>query len=165
MRGFIQNSKRSVELPFGCKDLIDVDSIRNWRVDGTASGLISTADRLAYVDGQLSRLLEANGPFPLVSLSHRVAVGRVSIIRNTGLFAPVLSVHYNGPPDERAVRYLLEESEILLITEPVGNRRTKNVLQSQLPADTTAAVQLIGRILREGYGLDEFNFVWITRTE
>ena len=63
---FIQQSKRSIELPLGRKDLIDVEGIRNWKPTVNPDWPPAKTDQLAYMEDCLTRLLQSAGNVPVL---------------------------------------------------------------------------------------------------
>jgi hypothetical protein len=63
---FIQQSKRSIELTPGRKDLVDVEGIRNWKPTVNPDWPPVKTDQLAYMEGYLTRLLQSAGNAPVL---------------------------------------------------------------------------------------------------
>ena len=155
MSEFIQQSNRSVELPLGCKDLIDVQDIRDWKSVTRPDWLLLTKDRLAYMEGYLTRLLQQAGKSPLVLISRHQDGGSVLVVRDVDLVVPVVFVSWNGATQEHAVRAVFEQAGISPITEPVGRWKAKHSLKYPLATDHSIAAQFITGVFRMGYGLGD----------
>ena len=78
--------KRSLELPLGCKDLMDVEAIRNWKpVVQRAKPFRARTDRLAYIEGQVGELLQSGSASKLISVGRYEDHGQVMIISDPDL--------------------------------------------------------------------------------
>jgi hypothetical protein len=160
MSDFVQRSKRSIELPLGCKDLIDVEGIRNWKAASLPDWFKPpTKDQLAYMEGYLARRLESAGKSMLVVISCRLYQGQISVYEDSGLTAPVVLALWNGAAQEQTLRNVFEEADIPSVNEPVGRWKAKLALQYLLPIDPSKAVQLIGEVFRIGFGLSDHSVV------
>jgi hypothetical protein len=152
---FIQRSDRSIELPLGCKDLLDLEEIRSWKPGtGHSQPNIST-DQLAYLEGYLAGLLESSGGSVLVGISLFQGMGHVYLIPDAALQAPVIFASWNGASQEHALRRALEEAGLQPATEPVGRWKASRTWKYLLPPSPAAAARAIGQIFRTGYGLGD----------
>src|SRR2546428_11532429 len=116
MSEFIQKSNRSIELPLGCKDLIDVEEIRNWKPAGRSNWSTWKEDQLAYLEGYVTRLLESAGKSTLVGISRHLDWGQVMVIPDADLVASVIFASWNGAAQEQAVRDVFEGAGIPSVT-------------------------------------------------
>ncbi len=154
MSDFPQMPKRSLELPLGCKDLMDVEAIRNWKPAVHRSRPFrAKTDRLAYIEGQVAELLQLAGTSKLVSVGRYGYDGQIMVISDPDLSASAVFAHWRNGPEQEAIRNVLEEHGIPAITEPVGRWKTKNSLRYTLPAEPSDAARLIGQVFCAGYGL------------
>jgi hypothetical protein len=154
MSDFPQMPKRSLELPFGCKDLIDVETIRNWKpVADRVRPFRATIDRLAYVEGQIAELLRLGGTAKLVSVSRHHDHGQLMVISDPDLSVSAVFAHWRDAHEEEALRKVFEEQGISSITGPVGGWKTKDALRYILPSEPLDAARLIGQVFCNGYGL------------
>lgn len=160
MSDLVQRSKRSIELPLGCKDLIDVEDMRSWKGASLPDWFKPpTTDRLAYMEGFLARRLESAGKSILVVMSRHLDQGQLSVDADSDLIEPVIFAVWNGATQEQTIRDVFEEARISRATEPVGRWKGKRSLKYLLPIDPSKAVRLIGEVFRMGYGLGDLSFV------
>jgi len=165
MSKFVQKTERSIELPFGCKDLGDLEEIRNWKPGTPKSRPKIQVDRLAYLEGYLDGLLQSSSGHVLVGISLFQGRSHLHLLPESALPAPVLFASWNGTAQEQAVRTALEEAGLEPATEPVGRWTAKRALKYLLPGDPTFASRLIGQVLRTGYGLEDLTEVTIWNHE
>jgi hypothetical protein len=146
---------RSVELPPGCKDLIDLDDIRNWTSLADQSWPPRTTDQLAYMEGFLARLLQSCGRSPLVCISAHPDRGHVMVRPDPDPAGPALYPESSGPGQKKAVPAAFEEAGIQPITKPAGHWRKRCPILYPLPGEPAAAARFIGQIFRSAYGLSD----------
>jgi len=159
MSKFIQRSERSLELPLGYKDLFDLQEVRNWRPYARPRWLRPSTDRLAYIEGYLTRLLESAGKSQVVCISRFQGAGQVTVIRDPDVEGRVLFALWHNVAQEQALLTLFEEVSLSPISEPVGRWKGKQSLRYPLPPDACAAARLIGEVLRAGYGLSDLAII------
>jgi len=155
MSEFVQKPARSIELPLGCKDLIDVSEIRNWRPGVRLRFLAPSTDKLAYIGGYLTRLLKSAGTSHVVCISRFQDKGQVTVIRDPDLGRPVLFALWHNVAQQQALRALFDEAGLSPISEPVGRWKGKRSLRYPLPSGPSAAARFICEVLRAGYGLND----------
>jgi len=151
--------KRSVELPSGGKDLIDVEEVREWEPVPHRDHPRQTTDRLAYIAGPLARLLESVGKSKLVIVSRYQNQGQIMVISDPGLPTPIISALWHRATQAQAVRSVFEEAGIPAITGPVGTWKTKDELKYALPVEASEAARLIGEVFQAGYGLEVLSVI------
>src|SRR5438552_1007007 len=117
MSEFIQKPKRSVELPLGCKDLLDLEEIRNWAPVIRPNWGQEATDKLAYMEGYLSRIMGSSGKFMLVSISRNLDQGWVTVVPDADLAGSVVLAWWNGSAQQQAVRVAFEEAGLAPVTE------------------------------------------------
>jgi hypothetical protein len=160
MSEFPEMPIRSVDLPYGCKDLLDVDAIRNWKPAGErVRPWRETTDRLAYIEGQMAELFQTAGRSKLIYLSRHEDHGRVLIISDNDLNASVVAASWRNAVELEAIRSVFDEARVPSRTEPVGHWETKDALKYALPAKDSDAAGLIGQVFRAGYGLEALGVI------
>ena len=158
--------ERSVELPLGCKDLMDVEAIRNWQTVGNRDWPWPVAtDRLAYIEGQLAQLLQSAGNSKLVYVSHYQNQGHVMVISDYDLKASVMVAAWRGASEEQNIRKVFEEAGIPLITGPAGPWKTKDALKYTLPVNAEQEARLVCEVFRTGFGLGDLALIDLSRHE
>ena len=156
MSEFPQMPSRSVELPLGCKDLMDVEAIRNWKsVGGLELPWRETTDQLAYIEGQLAEFLQSAAKPKLVSVSRHWHYGQVMVTSDPDLSASTILAHWCNAAEQETIRKVFEEACMSPITGPVGKWKSKKALKYQLPAQNPHGARLIGELFRSGYGLGD----------
>jgi 8-oxo-dGTP pyrophosphatase MutT (NUDIX family) len=151
MNKFVDYGKRSITLPEGCKDLIDV-----LRLDKPTSGPgAPEPGSLADVEAHVARQLQAAAEASILVILWGDAVNIIHVIRTKGtleLFACMVA----GGPTEAAVREVFEQAGIPLAREPLKTLAAPTQLFGwQLPGTAGAAAGLICALLRNGYGVAE----------
>jgi hypothetical protein len=149
----LDHTSRSVDLPPGCIDLMDVEGIRYWNTLARQSWPAWPADQLAYMEGFLARILQLAGDSSLVCISAHSDRGQVLVRPDPDPTGPALFAECSGAGQAQAVRVLFEEAGISPITGAVGRWRTKCLFVYPLPRDPVAAARFIGEVFRDGYGL------------
>ena len=160
MSDFVQPSERSIELPLGCKDLMDVEGVHHWKAACRPDWFTSPKeDRLAYIEGYLARQLELAGKSALVAVSRHLDRGHVFIHADDDLSANVVFAKWNSAEQEQMLRGVFDEAGIPAVADPVGRWKAKKSLKYLLPTDSCVAVRLIGEVFRNGYGLTEHSLI------
>ena len=155
MSKFVQKSERNVELPLGCKDLIDVDSIRNWTRVDHPDWPKRTLDQLAYMEGYLARLLQSAGKAALVCVGRSQNGAMVMVVPALDLAGSVIFATWNSAAQEQALRTVFDDAGGSPLAEPVGRWKSKKSLKYPLSANPSEAARFIGQVLRAGYGLGD----------
>jgi hypothetical protein len=149
--------ERSVELPVGCKDLIDVDATRNWTRVDHPDWPKRTLDQLAYMEGYLARLIESAGTAVLVCIGRFQNKGSIMVVAAPDLPGSVVFARWSNAGQEQALQGVFGESGISPLTEPVGRYKAKKSVKYPLPAEPSDAARLIGGLLRAAYGLSDLS--------
>lgn len=166
MSDFPQMPKRSVELPLGCKDLMDIEAIRNWKPVGDRDWPWRVAtDRLAYIEGQLAELLHSAGKSKLVSISRYQDHGQVMVIPDADLGASVIIASWRGASEGQTICQVFEDAGISPITGPLGRWKTKDHLKYTLPVEAADGARLIRELFRVGYGLGDMAVINLSHHE
>jgi hypothetical protein len=155
MNTFKTDPKRTIELPIGCKDLIDLDDIRNWTSLADQSWPPPTTDQLAYMEGFLSQILEACRPSPFVIMSAHTDRGHVMVLPDRFSAGPALYPESSGPGQKTTVPATFVELGIEP-TQRTGRWGKKCPVLYPLPSDPSAAASFIAQIFRTAYGLNDF---------
>ena len=165
MSDFIQRSDRSIELPLGCKDLLNIEEVRNWKpVTGHNRPKLST-DKLAYLEGYLAKLLESAGNSALVGISVFQGMGHIHVIPDATIPAAVIFASWNGAAQELAIRNALDAEGLQPAAEPVGRWKTGRSWKYLLPGDPSCAARAIGQVFRSGYGLGDYTSITLWHHE
>ena len=158
MTKFVQKSERSIELPLGCRDLIDVGDVRDWKPVTHPDWLTQTTDRLAYIEGYLARLLQSGSSPKVVVISRFQDLGQVMVISDPNIVASVLFAIWHNAAQKQALDGVFEEAGLTPVAEP-GRWKSEHSFKYLLPADASAASQLIGEVLRGGYRLGDLSVI------
>src|SRR5437588_116481 len=119
MSASFPNPTRSVDLPQGCKDLMDVEDIRNWTSLANQSWRAWPSDQLAYMEGFLAGILHEAGRSPLVCISAHSDRGHVMVRPDPDPAGPAVFAHCSGKAQKQAVKAVFEEARISPIEGPV----------------------------------------------
>src|SRR5262245_2211731 len=122
MSPFPDMPERSIELPLGCKDLIDVAEIRKWQT--ARHWLDVVQDQLAYMEGYLTRLIESTSESYGLWLSRFQDRGSVSVVRDSQLKDKVLFASWSSIVQRRNLEAFFAESGSVAISPPVGRWKT-----------------------------------------
>ena len=148
MNSFVNLQKRSVQLPKGCKDLIDVLRLPS---------ALNTVDRievgrLADTDHYLSQLLQSAGKLKMLLISSLDGQAGKVLIHDEGALTVTIFV---DSVREEAVRSLFVEAGINPTWDYAMNneRVATRGLIYPLPADAPRAAQLTIDLMRRAYGL------------
>ena len=155
MSKLVQKSKRSLELPLGCKDLIDVDSIRNWSKLDRPDWPKRTLDQLAYMEGYLAGLLQSAGKTALVCVGRSENRGTIMVVPASDLPGSVVFAMWNSAAQEQALRAVFDEARISPLVEPVGRYKANKCLKYPPPPGPSDAARFLGGLFRAGYGLED----------
>jgi hypothetical protein len=151
MNKFVNYGKRSITLPEGCKDLIDV-----LRLGKPASGPArAEPGSLADVEAHIARQLRAAAKvsFLLILWGHEGNHIQVGLIGGT---LNLWAIMEDWGPTEAAVREMFEHAGIPLASNPMETPAAPTQVHGwQLPRSAGAAAGLVCGLLRTGYGLAE----------
>lgn len=155
MSQFIPKPSRSIELPLGCKDLIDVDAVRNWQPFARPNWPTRLVDQLAYMEGQLGGLLESAGKSVLVGTSRFQGQGSVMIIPDADLGMRVMFGFWYNVAQAKGVRAVFQEAGVQRLTGPVGRWKAKRSLKCVLSPHPVVAARFVSELFRVAYGLGD----------
>jgi hypothetical protein len=149
MNHFVDFGKRSIELPTGCKDLIDVLQ------QGKRPAVPSTATRVGQSLGELSKhlvnlLVSSTRPKNLV-----IAWGSLSYIhlRNNEQVLTAIVVVHGGLLREQSVRAVFGVADLAPVSDETAADGSIRVLRYSLPATASIIGRLIPNLLLKGFGL------------
>ena len=152
MNEFVNMGKRSIELPAGCKDLIDVlqpakrHALDNLTISLAEGGLADLAKHLANLLEQGKKTKNLGITWHELNYLHLV---------NEGLFLTALLVVHDNTHREQAVRAVFAVAGLAPIRDEAVNGWSVRVLGYPLPAGASNIEELISDLLRKGYGLAE----------
>lgn len=151
MGDFGEHPERSIKLPPGCKDLIDVigksglTSIIDWQTVNTKE--------LASVEGHLADVLRLAGGFHQIYVSCRVDAGLIVAMTASKFTENELTASCKGRSEHQAVRNISKRAGLSPITSPARGAKLACSLRFRLPPEPTEIAWLIGDLFRAGYGL------------
>jgi hypothetical protein len=151
MNKFVNYGKRSISLPEGCKDLVDV-----LRLDKPASGPArAEPGSLADVEAHIARQLQAAAKFGALLILWGHATNHIQVVLIEGTLSLRASMESWGPT-EAAVREVFEHADIPLAGNPLKTTAAPTPVRGwQLPRSAGAAAGLVCGLLRRGYGVAE----------
>jgi hypothetical protein len=168
MGEFVNYQKRGVELPPGCKDLVDV--LREVSKSKTSQAITTqwvpvpkpeqiAAHGLDHIVRFMTRVLESTAKFTSLSIELPGREAAISVYRHRepGTLDLMLFV-YRDTEEERAIRAFFEGHQVAptvdYLPPPVTPTSVRG-LQYPLPQNATAAANLIRDFLQRVHGLAE----------
>jgi hypothetical protein len=168
MNPFVDFQKRSIDLPFGCKDLADTlanakrepDSRDRWKLlnglqetERYLAGLLLRPDALLYLD------------ISITHTPHRLQLAPVG-----GALCIVLFIDGSDKDRLPRVRKFFHDAEICPAVDLMGSvsvisATSTRILISPLPVVAPDAAELIRRVLREGFALSEEAQLYVSLNE
>jgi hypothetical protein len=168
MNPFVDFQKRSIELPFGCKDLADTLATANrepgskarWKVlnglqetERYLAGLLLRADALLYLDISIT-------PTP-----HRLHLAPLR-----GALCILLFIDGSDKGRLQRVRKFFHDAEISPAVDVMGSitvpeTTSTRILIYPLPVVAPDAAELITRVLREAFALSEEAQLYVSLNE
>jgi len=143
--------KRSIELPLGCKDLIDDPAISASEARERRRGPVR--DQLAYMEGYLARLIDsASGSYGLW-LSRFQDRGMAGVIRDQHFGDRALVAAWRSVVQQRMLAAYFQDVPAVPISPPIGRWKTRKCIIYRLPSEPLAAARFAGEVFRGGYGL------------
>ncbi len=155
MSNFVDYGKRSVALPAGCKDLIDVLRLRERNAEPHLTKAVELGG-LGDVETFIARQLQAAASFSNLLILWGSGVDNIQAALMDGVLNLFAIMRAKGPR-EAAVRAVFQHVGVALATgEPINalDAQTR-VLRYQLPSNAGIAARLICDVLRRGYGVPE----------
>ena len=151
MNEFVNFGERSVALPAGCKDLIDV--LQQPKRHPASTLTVRSAEGLADVAKHLLRLLELGAKsWYLVITWHEM--NYVQLMNEEAVLTALAVVHENTHR-EQAVRGVFSAAGLAPTLDEAVAGWSVRVLGYPLPVGASSIEELISDLLRTGYGLAE----------
>jgi hypothetical protein len=151
MNKFVDFGKRSVELPAGCKDLIDMLQPTSPRPVSTLA--IHSAEGLGDVAKHVSILLEPGAASRNLVITWDQK-NYLHLMNGDGMLT-VLAVIHENTFREQAVRVVFDAIGLAPIHDEAVAGWSVRVLRYPLPGSALAIEELVCELLRTGYGLTE----------
>lgn len=168
MNPLIDAQKRSIELPFGCKDLVDVlasanrepNSKAGWKLlnglqetERYLAGLLLTPTALLYLE---------------ISITHTQHRLQLAPIRDQ--LCILLSIDGSDKGRLSRIRNFFSDAQIPAIVDVMGSisvidANSRRILILPLPVVAVDAAELIARVLREGFAVSEEAQIYIASNE
>ena len=170
MNQFVNYQQRGIELPPGCKDLIDVLRMEYLRVSELN---LAPAEGLSDIERYVSRQMNSRAKFRrlTVSCSHRLdaiclAMSPFCPSHGPWLMSISVSVDPNKPTEERAVRRVFDNAGISpLIKTLTAVDGLVRSLHYPLPSAASDACRIIADVLRSAFGVTEQSPLWFDYLE
>ena len=144
MSDLVNYTKRGIELPQGCKDLIDV--LRSGGEE-LPSLVRSTTEGLRHLDGHMARLLSGSSDYAVLSILAFDLQSAVYIERVKHVLSAVVIIKQANSAAEQAVRETFRLAGAFpSLDEVAGGEGGARVLKYPLPA--TLDLALIPAVLR-----------------
>jgi hypothetical protein len=151
MNLFVDLGKRSIDLPAGCKDLIEV--LLRAGHHSTPKLATGSVQRLADVVTYVDRLAEAGAKTKNLAITWH-ELNYVLLTNEQGVIN-VLTVVRDHTQREQAVRDLFQEAGLAPNFAKTVAGFSVRVLRFTFPAGASNIGNLISELLRRGYGLAE----------
>jgi len=152
MNEFVNMGKRSIELPAGCKDLIDVlQPVKRLPIAKLA--IYSAEGGLADLAKHLANLLEQGKKTKNLGITWHER-NYLHLVKE-GLFLTTLLVVHDNTHREQAVRAVFASASLAPIRDEAVNGWSVRVLKYALPAGASTIEELLSDLLGKGYGLAE----------
>jgi hypothetical protein len=151
MNPFVNLQKRSIQLPKGCKDLIDV--LRQPR----ARGIVRERGELAHIEHCLSRLLQSAAKRKALFILSLDGQAACVLAHHDGVLAVTVWFECRNSVREEAVRGLFVEAGINPTMDDVKSSAGVPMRGLAYPLPTVAprAAQLTAELMRRAYGVTE----------
>jgi hypothetical protein len=164
MNPFINYQQRGVELPAGCKDLIDVIGLEQQRASQADR---TRAEGLADIERYVSRLMDPRGRLRRLTIScHGRTVMCLGLSpfckgHSPWLVSVAVFVDAAKPTEEQEVCRLFDDAGISpLIKSLVTGAGPARVLYYPLPCEPSAGFLIITQVLRKPFGVTAHTALW-----
>jgi hypothetical protein len=162
MNPFVNPTQRGVDLPDGCKDLIDVLQ-QPWLIQATSRARaerFSASDystgTFGHIELNVSRLFMSAAEVRVLTILCAASKERkvvISLICHGAALAVTLFLEDEEIGRESTIRALFAEADAAAVGSTVG--ASSRLLRFPLPACAIRAAQLTADLLRKGFGLAE----------
>jgi len=168
MNSFVDTQKRTVELPFGCKDLADALSNANREPHSKARWKL--LNRLQETERYLAGLLLQPAALLYLDISIIHTPHRLQLAPLRDELCILLFIDGSDKGRMSRVRKFLHNAEISPAVDVMGNivvigGTSARILTYPLPVVAPDAAELITRVLREGFALTEEASLYISSNE
>ncbi len=149
MNRFVDFGKRSINLPEGCKDLIDVlGAAKRQPVQGTES-VVGIANLAKFLPG----IVESAAKSKSILITWRESV-YVHLMNEQGVISAVIIIS-ESTGREQAVREIFTEAGLSPAYDEAPTSTSICALRYPLPSDYSKIEKLVFDLLRRGFGLSE----------
>ena len=170
MNQFVNYQQRGIELPAGCKDLIDVLRIEHRRVSAPNR---APAEGLADLQRYVSLLMDSKAKLRRLTISFRhgrlpITLALSPFCTGYGPWLVSISVFVDPtkPAEEQAVRRVFDEAGIApLIKSLVTGVGPVRALHYPLPSDACDAGRIVAEVLRSAFDVTEQAPLWFDYLE
>ena len=154
MKGFVNFGKRSVQLPAGCKNLIDlIEPSKRRPLSTFTTHAAQVAQGLRDIGEHLSGLLGSGAKYKnLVITWHEN--NYLHLMNEEGVLTALVVVHENTGREQAIRAFFAAAGLAPFLDEAVGHCFVR-VWRYPLPEGTSKIEQLVFSLLRAGYGLAE----------
>jgi len=149
---FVNFGKRSIRLPAGCKDLINV--LQSAKEPPAPTLTTRSVEGLAGLARHLDNLTEAGAKTKNLAISWHGELNHVHLTNEQGIINAITVIHDNTQR-EQAVREVFEEAGLAPMLDKYVAGFCVRVLRYSFPAGESNIGGVIAEVLRRGYGLAE----------
>jgi hypothetical protein len=168
MNPFVDTQKRSVELPFGCKDLADALAKRNQEPDSKARWKLLNG--LQETERYLAGLLLPPAALSFLSIDIPDMPHRLELMQVRDELCILLSIDCTEKGQLPRIRKFFQDAGIASIVDVMGSfsvlsETSTRILIYPLPVPARDAAELITRVLQEGLATVEDAQLYISSNE
>jgi hypothetical protein len=168
MDAFVDSSKRSIDLPFGCKDLADALANANREPDSRARWKLLSG--LQGAERYLAGLLLTPAALLYLDISITPTPHRLQLAPLCGELCILLFVDGSDTVRLPCLRKFFHDAEISAAVDVMGSvsvtsATSARILIYPLPNVAPDAAELITRVLREGFALSEEAQLYVSLNE
>lgn len=168
MNHFVDNQKRSVELPFGCCDL--ADALANPKKEPHPRGQWKLLNGLQNTERYVARLLLTPASLSYLSIDLIRRPHRVQLVHVRDALCLLLWIDGTDKGRLPRIRKFFRKEGISPLADVMGNinligESSSRILIYPLPVVAPDAAELITRALREGFELNQEAQLYISSNE